>query len=210
VVEPVHLIVYSDYLCPWCYNAAVRMRRLEEEFGDEVRVEWRSFLLRPEPRGRRDLEAFRAYTQSWLRPGAEEDSGEFCVWRGEAGPPSHSIPPHTVAKAAARLGGHAFRAVHERLLRAYFTESRDITDAATLRTLWREAGLPEREFARSEDPELLRETLRQHAAALRKGVSGVPAVRMAGNDAAIVGAHPLELYRRWVQRTRAQGLAASS
>jgi len=28
----------------------------------------------------------------------------------------------------------------------------------------------------------------------------VPAVRMLGNDVAITGAQPLEIYRRWVHR----------
>jgi predicted DsbA family dithiol-disulfide isomerase len=169
-----------------------------------VEIEWRSYLLRPKPSPGRDLERFRAYTRSWSRPGAEPDSGTFRVWQGEAGPPSHSIPPQLAAKAAARLGEASFRRMHERLLYAYFAESRDITDRETLRSLWAEAGLPEDEFARIDDPELLREVLAQHREALETGVTGVPAVQLADNDAVIVGAHPLDLYRRWVERTRAR------
>ena len=55
-----------------------------------------------------------------------------------------------MAKAAASLGGESFRVIHERLMRAYFGENRDITAEATLRAIWKEAGLPESEFARSE------------------------------------------------------------
>ena len=172
-------------------------------------VEWRSFLLRPRPRTAPDLEKFRAYTRSWLRPAAEPDSGTFRVWEGDAGPPSHSIPPHLVAKAAAQLGDEEFRRVHSLLLHAYFEQSRDVTEARTLRSLWREAGLPDAEFRRTEDPELLRETLQQHEEALRMGTTGVPAVRLADSEAVIVGAHPLELYRRWVERTRAARAAAA-
>jgi len=167
-----------------------------------VRLEWRSFLLRPRPSPVRDLEKFRHYTNSWLRPAAEPDSGSFRVWQGDAGPPSHSIPPHLVAKAAAKLGAEAFRRMHDRLLHAYFAENRDVTEADTLRALWREAELPEAEFQRAEDPELLRETLRQHAEAQEVGATGVPAVQLLGNDAVIVGAQPLELYQRWVRRAR--------
>jgi predicted DsbA family dithiol-disulfide isomerase len=166
-----------------------------------VRVEWWSFLLRTRPQPGRDLEKFRAYTRSWLRPGSEADSGSFRVWEGDAGPPSHSVPPHLAAKAAAQLGEDAFDAMHERLLHAYFAESRDITEPQTLRALWCEAGLPAAEFGRMEDPQLLRETLQQHQAALDVGVTGAPAVRLAGEEVVIVGAHPLELYRRWVERT---------
>ncbi len=103
-MEPVRLIAYSDYLCPWCYNGSVRLRRIEQEFEGRIELEYRSFLLRPEPARGRDLEKFRAYTESWRRPAAEPDSGTFRVWQDGAGPPSHSVPPHLVAKAAATLG----------------------------------------------------------------------------------------------------------
>jgi predicted DsbA family dithiol-disulfide isomerase len=165
-----------------------------------VQIVWRSFLLRLRPDPGVTLERFRAYTQSWMRPAADEDAGTFRVWQTNEGPPSHSIPPHLVAKAAATLGGDAFQRMHERLLHAYFADNRDITNADTLAALWREAGLPESEFARSADPALLQETIAQHNEAIEVGVTGVPAVRMDGQQPVIIGAQPLELYRRWVQR----------
>ena len=165
-----------------------------------MRIEWRSFLLRPEPVQGRTLEKFRAYTQSWLRPAADEDAATFRVWSTDAGPPSHSIPPHLAAKAAAAVSREAFRRLHERLLRAYFADNRDITDTETLRTLWREAELPDEAFARIDDPAFLKEVLDEHREALEIGVTGVPAVRLEGMDSAIVGALPIELYRRWINR----------
>jgi len=202
-MEPIRFIVYSDYLCPWCWNASLRLRRLEDEHRGRVELEWRSYLLRPRPQSGRDLEKFRAYTQSWLRPASEDDAGDFVVWQGDAGPPSHSIPPHRVAKAAARLGREPFRRIHDRLMRAYFHESRDITDAATLRELWNELSLPAEALSVAEEPALLQEVLDQHAEALESGVTGVPAVRLDGNPAVIVGAQPEALYRRWIERTAA-------
>jgi predicted DsbA family dithiol-disulfide isomerase len=179
----------------------VRLRRIEEEFGGRVQVDWRSFLLRPHPDPQRTLEKFRAYTHSWLRPAAEPDGGTFRVWEGDAGPPSHSVPPHLVAKAAATLGEQAFHRMHERLLHAYFAENRDVTDMATLRSLWCEIGLAEQEFRRVADPALLQEAIGQHHEAVEAGVTGVPAVRMEGRDGVVIGAQPLEVYRRWIQRS---------
>jgi len=199
-VDHIRLVVNSDYLCPWCYNGTVRFRQLEEEFAGQVSVEWRSFLLRPNAGPGRDLERFRVYTQSWLRPAADAPAGTFRVWEGDAGPPSHSVPPHVVAKAAAQLGDDAFRRMHERLLHAYFAENQDITDAATLRALWQEVDLPAVEFERTEDPELVRRTFAEHDEALGSGVTGVPAVRMAGREGVVIGAQPLENYRHWVRR----------
>ncbi len=196
----VTFVVYSDYLCPWCYNASVRLYRLRDELEGQVELEWRSFLLRPEPGSGRDLERFREYTRSWMRPGGEEDGGSFRVWESDEGPPTHSVPPHLVAKAAARLGPDAFDRVHERLLRAYFSENRDITRPETLRALWKELDLPDDALAAADDPEILRSVLEEHSEALRCGATGVPAVRLAGNDAVITGAQPYALYRRWAER----------
>lgn len=199
-MRPVRMIVYSDYLCPWCYAGAVRMRALEAEFGDRLVVEWRSFLLRPQPDPGRTLEKFRAYTRSWQRVAAEEPGAELRVWASDEGPPSHSVPPHLAAKAAAAVSAEGFARMHERLLRAYFTENRDITRLDTLRALWRESGLPDADFARSEDPELLKRVIDEHNEALECGATGVPAFRMEGVDAVITGAQPVELFRRWIGR----------
>ena len=165
-----------------------------------MRFEWRSFLLRPRPDPERTLEQFRTYTNLWLRPAAQPDSGTFRVWEGDAGPPSHSVPPHLVAKAAAALGEEAFRCVHTRLLHAYFAENQDITDSNTLRSLWRELDLPEPEFSRSSDPLFVQQTMDEHNEAIQAGVTGVPAVRMVGQDGVVIGAQPRDVYRRWIQR----------
>lgn len=202
VVEQLTLVAWSDYLCPWCYNASVRLGRVEREFAPDVQVEWRSYLLRPNPNRSVDVDRFRSYTRSWRRPASEPDSGSFREWSGEAPPPSHSVPAHRVAKAAATISRSAFRRVHDGLLHAYFAENRDISDDETLRRIWLEAGLPEADFARWEDPAILERVLDEHAAGLEAGATGIPAVQMAGNDAIIVGAQPLELYRRWVTRAR--------
>ena len=123
------------------------------------------------------------------------------MWQGDAGPPSYSVPPHQVAKAAARLGADAFDRIHDRLLRAYFGESLDVTDPETLLALWREVGLPESEFATREDPALLEAILDEHNEAVEYGATGVPAMRMADNDVVIVGAQPEAVIRRWIERT---------
>jgi predicted DsbA family dithiol-disulfide isomerase len=177
-----------------------RLRRIEQEFGDAVRVEWRAFLLRPSPEPGRTLARFREYTQSWLRPAAEADAPPFRVWSSDEGPPSHSVPAHLVAKAAAALGPEAFRTVHDRLLRAYFNESRDITDRETLHQLWDELGLAPSGFAVADAPATLGAVLDDHRDALARGVTGVPSVMMVGNDVPMLGAMPFETYRRWVAR----------
>ena len=200
---PVRLVVWSDYLCPWCYVASARLRRLRDELAGRVTIEWRSYLLRPQPGSARPLDQFKLYTRSWARPAAEADAPTFRAWDSDAGPPSHSMPPHLVAKAAATLGADAFDRMHARLLAAYFGENRDITDPATLVALWAEVGLPAGEFGRAADHALVEAVVRDHNEGVSLGLSGVPAVQLAGRDVAIPGALPYESYRRWVERALA-------
>jgi predicted DsbA family dithiol-disulfide isomerase len=194
------LDVWSDYLCPWCFVAATRLAALEREFDGALELRWKSYLLRPRPEPGRDLEKFRRYTQSWLRAAQEEPAASFKPWSSDEGPPTHSVPAQLVAKAAAELGPDAFANIHAALLRAYFTENRDISHPETLAALWREAGLPEAALARADDPELLRRVIAEHTEAGELGVGGVPAVRLAGSDVAITGAQPTESYRRWIRK----------
>jgi len=178
----------------------VRAQILEEEFGDRLQLEWRSFLLRPKPEGSRNKEKFRKYTQGWSKIADDEPSGEFNPWTTDESPPSHSIPPHLIAKAAATISDEAFHTVHDALLKAYFTDNRDVSSEDNLKAIWGECGLPSEEFERARNPELLKTVIDEHNEALSYGASGAPAFRMSHHDVAIVGAHPVEVLSRWINR----------
>jgi predicted DsbA family dithiol-disulfide isomerase len=199
---PVRFVVYSDWLCPWCYLGAARLWRLEAEHPGQVELEWRSYLLRPWPaREPRDPEKFRAYTRGWQRIAAEPDAPEFRAWTGDAAPPSHSLPAQVVSKAAQDLGDAAYRALQRRMFPAYFAESRDISSEAVLREIWSEAALAADLFPSLCDPDLGARVHADHEQAHEEGATGVPAIRRAEDDFAIVGAQPYELLVRWLRRT---------
>jgi predicted DsbA family dithiol-disulfide isomerase len=180
--------------------AEVRLKKVKAEFGEDLCLMWRSFLLRPEPDPNRTLEKFKEYTQSWTRPARMEPETVFRPWVGEEGPPSHSFPPHQAAKIAARIGPEAFEKIHERLLSAYFSENRDITSRQVLEELWADVGLSAVALDDLDDPEITRQIMSEHLESLRCGVSGVPAIRLEQVEGVLVGAQDLEVYRRLVQK----------
>lgn len=199
-MSAVRLVVYSDFLCPWCWNAATKLASVQASLGPDLEIEWKSYLLRPRPEPGRSLEKFRAYTESWRRVAADEPRAQFAVWASDAGPPSHSVPPHVFAKAASALSPEAGARLRERLFRAYFAESRDVTDRATLEALWSEAALPANALPASDDPALVGAVLTDHEEARQLGATGVPAVRLADQDFVLVGAQPEAVYERWLRR----------
>lgn len=183
----------------------MRLRILEKEFGAQLSLSWRAFLLRPSAE-QRPIEKFRRYTRSWQRVAEDTPAGEFRQWATEERPPTHSVPPHLVAKAAEQLGKEAFHAVHDALMKAYFFDNRDVSAEDTLKNIWASCGLPDAEFARSRDPELLETVLREHNEALAAGASGAPAFRMADQDVAVMGALPVATLQRWVSRALAKDI----
>lgn len=129
-----------------------------------------------------------------------EPKTAFRVWATEEGPPTHSIPPHIAAKIAEKLGPGPFGKMHERLLKAYFSENRDITDWGVLHELWEKLDLPLDALSGKDDKTLINKIISEHNEALQYGVTGVPAVRLDGESAILVGAQDTDVYRRFIQR----------
>jgi predicted DsbA family dithiol-disulfide isomerase len=90
--------------------------------------------------------------------------------------------------------------VHERLMRAYWVEGRDIGSDDVLLSVAEEAGLDRGEAAAAlGSPELLGRIEAETTRALESGASGVPA--WAVDDAILVpGAQPHELFERVMER----------
>ncbi len=175
----------------------MRLEKIAEEFHGSCTVEWKAFLLRPYPEPR-TLDQFRKYTESWLRPAADEDAGRFTVWSTEEPPPSHSVPPAVAAKAAARQGEDAFARYHRALMESYFHQNRNITAPDNLVRIAGEAGLDVSAFvAALQEPAIAREVVDDHNEAVSLGISGVPTVIVDGKWK-LTGAQPLEIYRRVV------------
>jgi len=193
----VNITVYSDYLCPWCYIAAVRLQKIEEEYGERVCVTWKSFpLILGEIIGH-DRRAHMAH--SWLRAGEEEGSIRYNLWPESSPLPTSSLPAQEAAKCAALQGEEAFKRFHMLLLRAFFEQNRDISSRDVLISISQEAQLDMERFNSDFDSRSQREKV---LADYREGkndtgFTGVPTA-IFGDQFALEGAVPIEMYRRAV------------
>lgn len=180
----------------------MRLARIAEEFGDAVSIEWKAFLLRPDPE-ERTLEDFRRYTEKWQGPAAQPEAGRFTTWSTDETPPSHSMPPAIAAKAAARQGPAAFARFHHALMESYFHRNRNIAAHENLVEIARETGLDVDAFVTAlADPAVAREVVDDHNEAVSYGISGVPTVVIDGRWK-LSGAQPREVYRRIIELRRA-------
>ena len=171
----------------------MRLREIQQSYGDRVRVHWRTFPLIPgEQPDRRVTQKTR---EGWQRIGAEEPRAGFGQPALDARLPSSSIPALTAAKCAERQGGDAFQRFHERLFSALFRDGLDIGRPDVLARLVRETGLDPARFEADYAGEAYEAVLRDCAeGAAWFGVSGLPTV-ILNEKLSLVGAVPTERYR---------------
>lgn len=184
----------------------MRLEQLAELEGDGVEIEWRSFLLRPDPE-ERDLAKFTEYTKSWERPAGLEPDAKFNTpWSGEHAPPSYSMPAAVAGKVAATFGDEAAGAYHRGLLDAYFVENRTVSDRDVLIDIAADVGIDGDEFAGRYDDQwapMVHRVVDDHNEAIHSGITGVPAVVVDGKYL-IGGAVDVEHYQRALAHVRAE------
>lgn len=177
----------------------MRLERLAEDYGDRCRIEWKSFLLRPYPR-EVPLEEFRRYTESWLRPAGQPESGRFHVWSTDEPPPSHSVPPAVALKAVSRLWPEAFDRYQGALMESYFFHNRNVTDPGNIARIADECGLDGGRILDFLDDETLRrEVFADHEEALSRGITGVPTV-LIDDEWPVVGAQSRDVYEQLLEK----------
>jgi|CXWL01.1.fsa_nt_gi predicted DsbA family dithiol-disulfide isomerase len=156
--EPLQIIAYSDYVCPWCYIGLQRIEQLMREF--PVAVEWRPFELHPEtPRSGTDLagrlgspERARAYRDSIIM--LASDSGLQMQM------PRVVANSHLALEAAEFAREHGgFEAYHRALFHAYFEEGRDIGDAEILCEIARSCGVDDQGLRQALADEIYRDRI---------------------------------------------------
>ncbi|MEA2316134.1 MAG: hypothetical protein QOD44_323 [Solirubrobacteraceae bacterium] len=147
-----HVEIWSDIACPWCYIGKRRFEAALEQFEhrDDVRVTWRSFELDPgapaERTGDRAEHLARKYGSSVEQARGMQDhmtevaAGEGLEFRFDAARSGNTFDAHRLLHLAEAHGLQD--AMKERLMRAYLGEGELISDHATLERLGVEAGLP--------------------------------------------------------------------
>jgi len=195
--NPVHILIYYDYLSPWCYIATVRLQKVAEEYRDRIDISWRSYPLVPGeiPDRRISQHSF----ESRDRASQEEPGINFKPWDRRRAYPSSSMPALQAAKCAHRQGKAEFQRLHFALFRAFFEENQDISQQKVLLGLAREAGLDEKQFIDDFNQGLLKDEVLAELEEGREKCSpwGIP-FTIIGDRYPVMGASPIDMYRRGI------------
>jgi predicted DsbA family dithiol-disulfide isomerase len=202
-----HVDIYSDIVCPWCYVGKRRLERALTLVGSDVQVIWRPFQLNPTmPLDGMDrttylkakfgsLEAFGRMEEQLLIAGADEKI-PFVFEKIQRTP--NTFAAHRLVWYAAQQGKQD--EVVEALFRAYFLEGKNIGDVKTLAHVAAEVGLDRVEteiFLVSEKGVV--EVKDEEAVGRRLGIRGVPYFVFNGT-VAISGAQPPDILVSAIQQ----------
>ena len=215
--------IWSDVVCPWCY---IGKRNLEValtgfEHADQVEIEWRSYELDPTTPRRVELSMDEVLSRKYGMSQEEAVAAnqrmtelaatvglDYHLDRVQIG---NTFDAHRLIHLAAAEGRGG--AMKERLLQAYFTEGRAVSDPATLTELATEVGLdPDRVAAVLEGDEFADEVRADETRAMELGSTGVPFF-VFDERLGVPGAQPPDVLLRLLQRawdTSSQAVADSA
>ncbi|HEX6389537.1 MAG TPA: DsbA family oxidoreductase [Solirubrobacteraceae bacterium] len=205
-----HVEIWSDIACPWCY---IGKRRFEAaltafEHRDDVTVTWRSFQLDPSAPAVREggaaellmekLETTREEVSARLAQVTALAAAEGLEYRFDLQRPGNTFDAHRLVHLG-RAHGIA-DAVNERLFHGYFSEGAAIGDPADLERLAVDAGLPKAEVHELLLTERYAEDVRDdQRTAASLGITGVPFF-VVDRSVAVSGAQPPELLGELLRR----------
>ncbi|MGH7924863.1 MAG: DsbA family oxidoreductase [Candidatus Binatus sp.] len=194
------IVMFSDYICPFCYVGFETMRKLKHEFDFEL--EWRGFQIHPDwpaegiaadkVREPGDAAVRKA---TWQRIVAMADAVGF-----EIKPPA-VLTNSRGALAATEFARESGRdeALEERIYRAYFNDGENIGDAGVVARLAAEVGMDAGEVADAiKSPKYEMRLKNNSLAAHQRGVSGVPTFFVG--EYPLVGAQSLDAMRAILTR----------
>ena len=199
------LVVYADYVCPFCFLGYESLNRYQESRATPVAVEWHPYDLRSRQRdsdgeidpsvdNRKDEEYYEN-----ARRNVERLADQYDVEMGQSLDRSiDSFDAQRVAYAAADDHPEAFEAFHHGVFDALWRNGRDIGDPAVLEELAIDAGLPDGYVTETLEDDDTHEALESaFAAAQSRRITGVPTF-LYGEHAAR-GAVPPDHLRRLVE-----------
>ena len=178
----------------------MRLRRLQAELGDRLRIQWKAFPLRPAPDPSVSFKGtYREAAWKRVHAVAEADGVTFNLWSRDDYP-TWSLPALEAAKCVALQGEEAFQRLHLKLYEAFFTRGKNIANPAEVAEVVRESGADMTRFLADYESGKARElVLKDYEEALtRDGVRAIPTIIVNGGKR-LVGLVDSQEYRRVVE-----------
>ncbi|MCK4705737.1 MAG: DsbA family protein, partial [Gammaproteobacteria bacterium] len=137
-----HVTVYSDYICPFCYVGHHRLQRLQDKY--DLRINWCFLEIHPETLAKGEpIDSLEYPSEQWqkmianLERIAEEENIPFAKLNFI----TNSKDALLLSEASKQCGRELFYDLHEKLFHAYFVEQKNIGDRNILKEIANNCGI---------------------------------------------------------------------
>lgn len=199
---PLTIAITSDFICPWCLVAETRLNQAIERLNSSVEIQqiWYPFELNPNmPEMGMDRKIYRSnkfgsweYSQQLDVKTVQATQADGITFRYDL----ITTTPNTLkAHRLTWFAGQQSKATAmvERILKAYFTEGKNIVEVEVLANLAAEVGLNAdvaKAFLLSDAG--IKEVQELEHQAIDQGIHGVPHIRIG--QQVISGAQPVDVF----------------
>ncbi len=194
----VKIVVFSDYICPFCYIGFYRVEQLKEKF--DLDVEWRPFEIHPEtPKEGTELNnlSFPKEYLEMMKANVKKLADDVGVTFKLTDKLPNSQMALYISEFARKKG--KFDEFHKLVFDAYWKDGKDIGDQTILLSLAELIGFNRKEILEYHDSEEPFEELKKSLKELRNyGINGVPTFIIG--DRIVVGAQPYEVFESVISK----------
>jgi predicted DsbA family dithiol-disulfide isomerase len=175
--------------------AAVRLRKIKEEYGDAVNIEWRAYPLAVQPRAEAYISEHSI--EGRQRASLEQEGICFNPWGDEEPYPVTSMPALRASVCVRRQSEEAFEKLHLAIFKTFFEECHNIQEEELLFRLVKQCGVDMKQFhADYKETAVDEEVLTDHKYYQENFLGwGIP-LAVVGDKYPLAGAVPIEMYRR--------------
>ncbi len=196
--KKVKIVVFSDYICPFCYIGFYRVEQLKEKF--DLDVEWRPFEIHPEtPKEGTELNNLpfpKEYLET-MKANVKRLADDVGVTFKLTDKLPNSQMALYISEFARKKG--KFDEFHKLVFDAYWKDGKDIGDQTILLSLAELIGFNRKEILEYLDSEEPFEELKKSLKDLRNyGINGVPTFIIG--DRIVVGAQPYEVFESVISK----------
>lgn len=204
--------IWSDVACPFCFIGKRHLEKALENFSekDNIEIVWKSFQLDPDlnPKEGESLYESLSEKKGWSIAQTKQITQNVIQMAKAIGIemnfdqviPANTLKAHQFLQLAKTLGkGNEAK---ELLLKAYFTQGKNIADVKFLKSIATELGIEEKNLNQIEDNTFYEKVQEDIYESRQIGVQGVPFF-LFNEQYAISGAQPVKAFEQTLEKSYA-------
>ena len=196
-MQPINVVIFSDYLCPFCFLAKEIVKRIKKNYN--INVIWRPFDLHPVRSMMPPIDS-PYIKQAWQSVQRLADENHIKIKL----PKYISLTRKALETAEFARVHQVFDECHERIFNAYFLEGKDIENEDNLLEIVRDLGLDPEDLKQKWKEQTYFKIIKDSIRELHSvGITGVPTFFIGNKKQRIVvGVHPQEQIEKVIQKAQ--------